>query len=219
MSIQVDISAAASGGEVKASPLFKRSLEESIASLEGMMVQAGTAQGEAVVMPTGKPECPQPDAPPTEISTCEPSWCGGTTCGQATCQGQPTCYSTCGTTCSGSTCTSTCAGGSCQYHYIWRGYNNWNYNGNRGANWNYFVEIYPYASCIYGGYTEIRFAGSNPPPTERKYWYPSDGFFNIDKWYSNPITLFTMSSQRYGSRIFHAMSRFGSFIGPSLFII
>lgn len=184
----VGTSVAAPGGDVKASPLFKRSLEESIAKLEGKAPEA-TEQSEAEPMPTGRLGCPQPDLPETQASTCEPSVCGGVTCGGPTCQGWPTCYNTCSTTCgSQSTCLSTCAGGVCPYHYIWRGYNNWNYNGMRSSDWNLFVNVYPYASCVYGGDTEIRFVGANPPPTERQYWYPNNGYFNIDKWYSNPIT-------------------------------
>jgi hypothetical protein len=106
--VLVGTSAAAPGGDVKASPLFKRSLEESIAKLEGKASE-GISPREAEPTPTGRPGCPQPDLPETESSTCYPSLCGGNTCGGGTCQGEVTCYNTCGTTCSGSTCTSTCA--------------------------------------------------------------------------------------------------------------
>jgi hypothetical protein len=77
--ILVGTSAAAPGGEVKASPLFKRSLEESIAKLEGKAPEA-TAQAEAEAMPTGRPGCPKPNQLQTEAGdTCYDS-CSGT-CG------------------------------------------------------------------------------------------------------------------------------------------
>ncbi len=121
MFIQIDASAAAPGGEVKASPLFKHSLEESIAKLEGQAPEA-TAQGEAKPMPTGGPGCPKPNALPTEAGdTCYDSCngtcsatCGGPfTCGGSTCGGS-TCSSTCASTCSGPTCGTTCTGTSCE---------------------------------------------------------------------------------------------------------
>jgi hypothetical protein len=168
---------------VKASPLFKRSLEESIAKLEGKAPEA-TAQAEAEAMPTGRPGCPKPNQLQTEAGdTCYDS-CSGTCF--ATCGGPFTCG---GSTCGGATCSSTCAGGSCQYHYIWKGKNWWNYNGQKGTNWNTFNSIYTGVECINGGWTEVRFVGSNPPPNETDpYWAPIDGIFNIDKWYSSPIT-------------------------------
>jgi hypothetical protein len=113
--ILVGTSAAAPGGEVKASPLFKRSLEESIAKLEGKAPEA-TAQAEAEAMPTGRPGCPKPNQLQTEAGdTCYDSCsgtygatCGGPfTCGGSTCGGS-TCSSTCANTCSGPTCGSTC---------------------------------------------------------------------------------------------------------------
>jgi hypothetical protein len=203
----VGVSAAAPSGDVKSSPLFKRSLEESIASLEGKALQANGAKGEAEALPTGKPGCDrQPDAPYTSYGntcseTCSPTQCGGecytqaNTCYPTACGGtcyetcSYTCASTCGNTCSGATCSSTCAGGSCQYHYIWKGKNWWNYTGNKGTNWYDFLNIYSGAECTNGGWTEVRFVGSNPPPNETDpYWSPNDGIFNIDKWYSSPIT-------------------------------
>jgi hypothetical protein len=183
----VGTSAAAPGGDVKSSPLFKRSLEESIASLEGKTLQTDAALGEPAAMPTGKPGCPQPDLPETQASTCEPSVCGGVTCGGPTCQGWPTCYNTCWNTCSGSTCTTTCAGGSCQYHYIWRGQNWWNFQGNRGTNWNY-LDYPPGGYKESFGHTEVTFVGSNPPPKETTIWPLDTGYYEINKWYQNAIT-------------------------------
>ncbi len=178
--------AAVPGGDVKASPLFKHSLEESIAKLEGKVPEA-TAQGharigEAAPMPTGKPECPVPDELPTEAGdTCYDS-CSGTCF--ATCGGAFTCG---GSICSGATCSSTCAGGSCQYHYIWRGQNWWNYQGDRGTNWNQ-LNYPPGGYKENFGRTEIRFVGSNPPPTETTTWPLNTGYYQIDKWYQNAIT-------------------------------
>jgi hypothetical protein len=116
--ILVGTSAAAPGGEVKASPLFKRSLEESIAKLEGKAPEA-TAQAEAEAMPTGRPGCPKPNQLQTEAGdTCYDSCsgtcfatCGGPfTCGGSTCGGE-TCSSTCAATCAGS--GPTYQGGAC----------------------------------------------------------------------------------------------------------
>lgn len=103
------VSAAAfanSGGEMKNSPLFKASLEQSIAKLEGKVKTTEET-------PTSKGSCPTPNAPPTQISTCYPSWCGGETCFN-TCD--VSCFGTCGsqTTC-GSTCSETCVGSGSTY--------------------------------------------------------------------------------------------------------
>jgi hypothetical protein len=171
----VGTSAAAPGGEVKSSPLFKRSLEESIAKLEGKAPEA-TAQAEAEAMPTGRPGCPKPNQLQTEAGdTCYDS-CSGT-CG-ATCGGPFTCG---GSTCGGATCSSTCAGGSCQYHYIWRGLNKWNYNGQESANW-YGLSWHGY-SVWWGSNPEttIEFLGSGAPPDEGTSWLLQDGFYEIDK--------------------------------------
>lgn len=45
-------------GEVKSSPLFRQSLKESIAKLEGNIEQRTNGQAEQVQMPTGKLVCP-----------------------------------------------------------------------------------------------------------------------------------------------------------------
>jgi hypothetical protein len=154
-------SAAAPGGDVKASPLFKRSLAESIASLEGKALETGSAKGNAGEMPTGLPECPEPEAPltsfgqPTCYETCSPTLCGGdcytqaVSCSPTVCGGtcyetcMSSCYGTCISTCSGETCSSTCAstcantcsGESCS-NYCAQGYVK--LNGNL-INWSNFV--------------------------------------------------------------------------------
>ncbi len=175
--VMVGTSAAAPGGEVKSSPLFKHSLEESIAKLEGQAPEA-----EAEPMPTGKPGCPKPNALPTEAGdTCYDS-CNGTC--SATCGGPFTCG---GSTCSGATCSSTCAGGSCQYHYIWRGTNKWVYNGQESGNWNDLTWPDAYFKRNQG--TGIQFLGSNPPPSPPgAFWFLYDGNFETDDWYSSPVT-------------------------------
>jgi hypothetical protein len=133
----VGVSAAARGGDVKSSPLFKRSLEESIASLERKAPKAELAKGEAEATPTSTKGC---DAPYTSwgntcSETCEPTQCGGecytqantcfpTVCGgtcastycatcTGTCLGDPTCGSTCE-----STCANTCSGTSCSNYCV-----------------------------------------------------------------------------------------------------
>jgi hypothetical protein len=192
----VGTSAAATGGDVKASPLFKRSLDESIASLEGKAPRAGMVKSEAEAMPTGKPGCPEPDAPltsygqPTCAETCEPTQCGGecytqaNTCFPTACG---TCYQTCASTCSGATCSSTCAGGVCPYHYIWRGRNWWVYQGQQDYNWNQLT--WPGAAEKRSQSTGIRFLGSNPPPSPPgAFWFLYDGYFETDAWYSQPVT-------------------------------
>jgi hypothetical protein len=130
--VGIGTSAAAPGGDVKASPLFKRSLEESIASLEGKAPKAELAKGEAEATPTSTKGC---DAPYTSwgntcSETCEPTQCGGecytqaNTCFPTVCGGtcastfcatcQATCASTCANTCA-STCANTCVGSGPTY--------------------------------------------------------------------------------------------------------
>ena len=120
----------------KNSPLFKHSLNETIAKMENQGKQAA-AEGEN--MSTLSPKCNVPDAPVT-YSNCETTenTCQGIpTCQQQTCFGtcyEPTCvWATCASTCE-STCQSTCT--SCPpappavqghvYHNYW-GYftNHW----------------------------------------------------------------------------------------------
>ena len=103
-------------GEMKASPLYKASLENSIAKLEGKAETQPLytdANGNVLATSSG---CVVPDARETQISTCSPSYCGSSqtcegTCNQSTCGGS-TCASTCASTCvstCASTCVSTCA--------------------------------------------------------------------------------------------------------------
>ena len=120
--VLVSIASANPGGAMKSSPLYKASLEQSIARIEGK------AQKSAVADPngdrsTGKQICP--NEPLTWQSTCVPSACegetcstscGGTcsdscmnTCAQTVCT-PPTCYQSCNGTCSGETCLGTCTG-------------------------------------------------------------------------------------------------------------
>ncbi len=136
----VGTSAAAPSGEMKSSPLFKRSLEESIATLEGKAPKTEAAKGQAEAVPTrregceapltsaGQPTCSETCEPTqcggscyTQASTCYPTGCGGTCSGQSTCSstcaGSYTCTSTCANTCA-STCASTCSGTSCSNYCL-----------------------------------------------------------------------------------------------------
>lgn len=98
--------------EMKSSPLFKASLEMSIAKLEGTALPEAATPANNVELVTQKPGCIGPMAPLTAqpINTCVP-YCPETTDPQATCY--CTCYSTCNSTCSTcsgqSTCDNTCA--------------------------------------------------------------------------------------------------------------
>jgi hypothetical protein len=177
---------AKTGTDMKASPLFKASLQQTIERLEGKVEESDAAE-----TPTGKGVCPMGGVTQggTCVETCEPTLCGGycytsqTTCQSptaclSTCQGQPTCSSTCA-----STCANTCAGGYCPFHYIWRGVNYWHRYGQQGSNWYAMGKFH----CWWYTSTEILFLGGNPPPSELGYWSPWDGFYNIDKWYHSGI--------------------------------
>jgi hypothetical protein len=76
----------------------------------------------------------------------------------------------------------------CPYHYIWRGLNKWNYNGQESPNW-YGLNWNGYS--VYWGSdpeTTIEFLGSGAPPSEGTSWLLYEGFYNIDKRYSAAIT-------------------------------
>jgi hypothetical protein len=155
---------------MKASPLFKASLQQTIERLEGKVEESDAAE-----MPTGKGVCP--NAPVTWSSTCyetcQPALCGGwcvttwNTCQSptaclSTCEGQPTCSSTCANTCA-STCANTCVGGSCA-RYRFNGTARWKLNYWIDNNWNNLpngmIDLYIqwYGA---GGQAWVRFPGEN----------------------------------------------------------
>ncbi len=107
------------GAEMKASPLFAASLENSLARLEGNPEPAEES------MATEASDCPSPDALLTTISTCSPTVCGSSYTCYSTCSS--TCGSTCASTCSGNTCGSTCVGGNCA-NYRFKGGHKWQCN-------------------------------------------------------------------------------------------
>ncbi len=93
-------------GEVKQSPLYQQSLQESIAQIQGKTSPNAAGQlAVAANFPTSQSICPA--VPQTEQNTCSSTYCN--TCGGPTCSA--TCYSTCTNTCNSmySTCASTCA--------------------------------------------------------------------------------------------------------------
>lgn len=196
------------GGEMKSSPLFKASLEQSIAKLEGK-VEVQTANVNGVGDMATKAGCVTPNVPLTQQPTCQPSYCGGGETCESTCYGntcQTTCYntcaSTCANTCSQNTCANTCSGGYCSYNYIWSVFNYWHYNGSSSTNWR---ELY----CADGAYkrdpglTRIIFLGSNPPPSENGSWSLLDGHCYINKWYHNAITnIYDVRSDIYMAAIY-----------------
>ena len=181
---------------VKSSPLFKASLQESIAKMENKAaVQSNYADANGNMLATSAGAgCVSPNLPATEISTCQPSVCGGATC-YSTCSGQNTCYNTCGNTCastcqntcSQNTCSNTCAGGNCPYDYRFQGYSYWNYNGNRESNWYNLT----YPPCYFKqsrGYNYIIFF-SNPPGTiDGTGWETSSGGpYYAEFWYNSKL--------------------------------
>lgn len=198
--IFVGTSAAAPGGEVKASPLFKRSLEESIAKLEGQAPEA-TAQTEAEPIPTGKPRCPKPNELPTEAGdTCYDS-CNGTC--SATCGGPVTCG---GSTCGGSTCSSTCAntcvGGPCA-NYRFYGVNWWYYYGN---GWNEYYGQLPHGYFIDSDENKFKW-------NDESNWRSFD-YWNINNGsYDKTITR-TTTSAGYTVRGEVALWQFGYYDPP-----
>lgn len=148
-------------GEVKASPLFQQSLEQTIAKLQGSSGQSQPQQVAGVNLPTGQNACPM--LPYTQSTTCSPTYCGsdceptmsgGTctgTCSGGTCDNtcnvnQSTCQSTCQTTCQ-NTCANTCIPGPCtayvQGTVYWEDinqtyYHNWDTNGSVWrSDWNF----------------------------------------------------------------------------------
>lgn len=105
-------------GDMKPSPLFKASLEKSIAKLEGRVAMEDLWPENAAEPATQRPGCVQPNLQPTVYGdeTCEPNCVPGgptlhVTC--STCQGWPTCDNTCAATCGNQpTCStpSSCIG-------------------------------------------------------------------------------------------------------------
>jgi hypothetical protein len=160
----VGIASANPGGGVKSSPLFKASLTQSIAKLDGKVVRVARAGSEDEDMPTGGRICP--NLPLTQQTTCEPSWCGGSTCEGATCTG--TCSETCWSTCSGSTCQGTCVS-TCQgppvncVDYEFNGYVGWGIGSQWGFNWN----------GLPSGYTD------NGPDEVWVYFQDGQGWYTI----------------------------------------
>ena len=133
-------------GEMKASPLYKASLENSIAKLEGKAETQPLytdANGNVLATSSG---CVVPDARETQISTCSPSYCGSSQTCVWTCYDN-TCQSTCANTCV-STCSNTCVGnpGACKTYPIagyayWRDY----WDGQYSSNWNILINYTEYA--------------------------------------------------------------------------
>jgi hypothetical protein len=101
-------------GEVKASPLFHQSLDQTIARMEEPVK---LAEAGAQLNPNMATQGICPMRPYTQVSTCSDTWCGtcagNSTC-SSTCSGQSTCSSTCANTCNQNTCASTCQGVVCQ---------------------------------------------------------------------------------------------------------
>ncbi|MHB8338664.1 MAG: hypothetical protein ACYDEE_14715 [Ignavibacteriaceae bacterium] len=124
--------------DVKSSPLFKASLQQSIARLEGKAEVQPPNTNAAGVLATSS-GCVKPNLPWTMAETCSPTVCGGSTCYStcsASCYGtcnQSTCQSTCASTCQG-TCANTCVGGPCRT-YKFAGNCYWYYYGTYGNNW------------------------------------------------------------------------------------
>lgn len=139
------------GAEMKASPLFKASLESSIASLEAEPAGAGD---------TSEPGCNTPNAP--IVDTEQGSGCteyegcsGGGWPTESTCQGSSTCDNT---------CSSTCYPGVCE-NYKFSGKMWWydNYYGGTGNWWVYpgrYLELYNRYPGVYnnkGGLVQVQF--------------------------------------------------------------
>lgn len=135
--------------EMKTSPLYKASLENSISRLENAETQSLNTNGGNLIE-TSQPGCEGPDAPLTYMPTCSPTACGSNTC-ESTCVGYPTCYSTCLNTCQStcwntcvSTCANTCVPGSCQ-RYNFSGTSYWVYYPYYSNNWGLVIQYTPYA--------------------------------------------------------------------------
>ena len=166
-------------GEVKASPLYQQSLQQSIAQMDGKVeVSAGSNQVAAAGLLTSSNVCPA--VPYTQQYTCTPTAQGGYTCAY-TCTN--TCASTCASTCQGATCTaptcqSTCVPGPCSvyvqgtvwwYNVLYQRFHNWDSDGTvdlyeprittsfRASDGYYHVECAPNASDMYAsGYAGPR---------------------------------------------------------------
>lgn len=145
-------------GEVKASPLYQQSLQQSIAQMDGKVeVSAGSNQVAAAGLPTSSNVCPA--VPYTQQYTCTPTAQGGYTCAY-TCTN--TCASTCANTCNQATCASTCSNtcypGACQ-NYQFYGYAYWYYYGYAGSDWGYnglgyYYGIEPRSISVYADYSD-----------------------------------------------------------------
>jgi len=165
------VASANPNGDMKSSPLFKASLGNSIARLEGKATPARTSNGG---IETEKPGCIRPDVPETQggTETCLP-FCEETTAPQATCSAscfgtceqQSTCSSTCYSTCA-STCANTCLGGACYNFYgtiVW--YNN--SGGGTGSDWkwdlpNYLLDVYYWCvTASDGGVVYVKFGSGS----------------------------------------------------------
>jgi hypothetical protein len=179
-------------GEVKASPLFHQSLDQTIARMEEPVK---LAEAGAQLNPNMATQGICPMRPYTQVSTCSDTWCG--TCTQATCQSTcastcvSTCVNTCVNTCNQSTCTNTCAGVNCPIHYIWRGIVGFYYQGGGFRNdwihvWGSIVPCDPPVPLQTP--ISVHFDGINPPGAPASSWNSNDGNFYTEQWYQSRIT-------------------------------
>jgi hypothetical protein len=177
---------AKTGADMKASPLFKASLQQTIERLEGKVEEQG-----AVETPTGKGVCP--NAPVTWSPTCsddtrQPTFCGGwcvttwNTCNETCyCNCVPTSCNTCA-----STCANTCVGGSCtNYRFVSNGQVQWLHNQHSSNDWWNLLD--GYYDCLLqqgggAGRVVLNFNNEGYPPLDNPDGvFYSQGNFDLQK--------------------------------------
>lgn len=159
------LSYARTDGDVKSSPLFQASLEETVGSMDA---NSSPGQGVEVAMATQGQYC----GIPTFSPTCEPTICSEPSCTMTTyytvCS--TTCRNTCATcynTCS-STCTNTCTPGACQ-RYQFSGYAYWYCYGYAGSNYGLlpsYFDVLVQTNFVYTHYSDNQ---------DRGKWTPNGG--------------------------------------------
>jgi hypothetical protein len=170
----VGVASANPGGGVKSSPLFKASLAQGIAKLEGKVEKLTGVGNQDEDMPTGKRICP--NLPLTQQ--------GNTVCTE-TCVAYETCYTPCVTY--WVTCNNTCVGdpGQCR-DYAFCGSVYWQYWGppfQGGTDWSNLPGGFSTGDA---GVVYVKFFD------EQEYSYVSS--VSLDGWYGGSYVRATTSS-------------------------
>lgn len=164
------LSYARTDGDVKSSPLFQVSLEETVGSMDA---NSSPGQGVEVAMATQGQYC----GIPTFSPTCEPTICSEPSCTMTTYY--TVCSTTCRNTCATcyNTCTNTCS--SCQQDYHFDGYAYWYYYGYAGSNWGHDglgqLGIEPRKISVYVDYGDgLRHSGGMEINYSNSYYIGTD---------------------------------------------